>query len=227
MMGPSLSVYFIRTVLLGLLAAGLGLPAAQAQRPTLDQIARGHDSASGEEHAQEPLKTPLFALQKPAIKRFCNSLELDQRREEFLAAATTVSEQATQCRACGPLGRMFVSSCSAAKVSKKIPAPSYGKKQREPHPLVIDSASAFIVPLSSDKETAPETARFVQLLVTSLLKGETLSPGAKEYYSTLASMMERPFKKYLPNRQPGQLVASHDTPSIDPAKREELLNEMF
>jgi hypothetical protein len=202
---------------------------ADAQRRSLDDIARGVGvgGATDDAIAQEPLRSNVFSSFRPAVKDFCSSLALDGRQQPLLEAATKLSEGAEGCRACAPLGKLVVGSCSTARPPRSYPETSFGKLQREPHPLVSRTSVGLAKALAEDASAGSESAIFFALLGDHMSKSESLSLGAKEYFSVLNEGMGEQFKHL--NKASADESSTGGVPSapIDDRQRQRLLDEMF
>ncbi len=214
-----------------LLCAHWSSPAlVQAQGRSLDDLARmGTDEASEEEAAGTPaMKGVLFSKYRSNIRQLCIFLELDKRREFFTQIVAEISTTPKGCRACAPLGKLFHGSCNAARVSRGFPEESYGRSQREPHPLATDTAAELGRALADNDEVASEAAIFLKRLFDGADASPEISPAGKEYFSMIEAPLLEPLRRFMRSEESGTVrPGSVATTNLNSQQREELLNDLF
>jgi hypothetical protein len=204
----------------------LSAPGAQGQRPSLDEVARGGVSSDESSELLE-FAAPIFKKQRPAMKRVCSMLALDGRAESFAKLLTPLAQSDANCRACGPLGKVFSSACSGARPPKGVPATSQGRLQREPHVLVSAAADDLFRALAEDRESREESAVFVERLVLGLSNPPGVTPGARDYFSLLSESARAPFEHLMPKAtEPSQGSRGYLAP-LNPLERKQVLDDLF
>jgi hypothetical protein len=201
--------------------AALGLLDAQAQRPSLDDVARGGMQSESAELTE--FSAPIYKKQRASMKRMCSTMALDGRAESFSKVLTPLAQSDATCRACGPLGKVFTAACTGSRPPKGIPAASHGRLQREPHTLVTAAASEVFRALAQDRESA----FFIQRLVAGLASAPGLSPGAKDYFALLSESARGPFTDLLDNEAVQAQTGRGYLAPINPSERKQILDDLF
>jgi len=212
------------------LGQGFTVCVAKAQRPTLDEIARGGPSDDTEGVAggnPRDYSSPFYKRQKAQVKRLCSRLSVDGRLDLFTKLMEPLAQSDVDCKACGPLGKIFVSACARAKSPKGIPASSMGKLQREPHILVTQAAGELFTSFANDAQSREESARFVARLLTAVQTGPGLSLGAKDYFATVAESIREPFSSLLGEEIAKGAGGRGYLAPLNPSDRKQVLDDLF
>lgn len=171
-----------------------------------------------QEEKQKKVVT-LKGVSNITFRAMCDAMHQDARLEKFAEFAAVALASASTCDVCRPFYKAISVGCKPKRVivpkakkkpkktqeegvaegaeeepAEPTPTPPLRPKQREPSLLLIDLTSNVFAGLS-ESPSAVEVLPALDDLLERLRDRSSMTPGEYDYFSTLATYMERPFEK--------------------------------
>jgi hypothetical protein len=160
--------------------------------------------------SQKPRTPPFtgFARYKRSFDRICDLLRADGRVEAFYTLLDRNSLRDDDCPACRPLIISFTGSCRKMIKKSRPPKPKKLEEgeeavqpspapklihQRDPSTELINDVCRLFIAFSEDQKIRGLVLPATMKVVTLLRSPQDKSPGARDYFTTLAAFMEAPF----------------------------------
>lgn len=170
-----------------------------------------------------------FTRFRPDIRRFCDAITKDGRREEFYSMVSPFTLRDDQCPACMPFFKEWSNACRPKEARVRAgstPAPEI-VRQREMSLESVDAVTRAFSRIAQERDYLPLIMPAVEKLLSLMRSADGKSSGAQEYFAAMAEYAAAPLLPYQRARDAQSRRLKPESAEAGTVRSKEALDSLF